>query len=163
MKKEINDLQNEISYLKSQLTNIKYLNAEEVKVLTRGLLTEIKYYDDLFSDPNCPNTNHKEIEENLISLFIRDICKLAIPDIISVDNLSKELGMRDLTKEEAEIIDNHIEKLIKEDTILDIDRDKIIKILHEFVVYQMEADNLIHNQAVEYVADEIIKAIRSEE
>lgn len=78
MKKEINDLQNEIASLKSQLANIKYLNADEVKVLTRGLVTEIKYYDDLFSDPNCPNTNHKEIEENLISLFIKDICNLAI-------------------------------------------------------------------------------------
>ena len=64
--------------LKSQLASVKYLNADEVKALIRGLVIEIKYYNGLFNDPNCPNTNHKEIEEKLISLFIRDICNLAI-------------------------------------------------------------------------------------
>ena len=32
-------------------------------------------------------------------------------------------------------------------------RKKIIQILHEFVKYQIEADNLINNEAVEYVAE----------
>ena len=38
-------------------------------------------------------------------------------------------------------------------------KKNIIKILHEFVKYQIEADNLINNEAVEYVADQIIKAL----
>lgn len=132
--KIFNQLSKENADLKSQLANIKYLNADEVENLVNKKL-KLHFIDNPAQDSmrmtksgGWTNLNLDEnnflISRDNINFLVQAICKLAIPDI---------------------------------------DRDKIIKILHEFVVYQIEADNLIHNEAVEYVADEIIKAIRSKE
>lgn len=187
MKKTTGDLTVELveenKALKSQLANIKYLNANEVEKIFKKYCYDQStrdYFDDVNAIDAILNLAIPDIElDSPIAppnkSFTVDIQvgkiedgKPSIPDIISIDELSKELGMRDLTKEEAKAIDKRIEDLYYPNDESGgagigykprVDRKKIIKILHEFVKYQIEADNLINNEAVEYVADEIITAL----
>ena len=121
------------------LAKLQKLNKENVREIVKGLfyLLENKPYNqeqknyfiekairklletELY-DTGRLNKNWHDIIDNLVS----QLSKLSIPDrdgvdgeLISVSELVKELGMKDFTKEEAEIIDKHIMKLIKQNTI----------------------------------------------
>ena len=89
----------------------------------------------------------------------KDLVEIASADIkyLSRDEVEHIIGSINTNEEKVQAICKLAIPDIKQK------RKKMIKILHEFVKYQIEADNLINNEAVEYVADEIIKAIGGEE
>ncbi len=127
-----------IDNLYKQLADIKYLSREEVEEI----------FDEELPDAWDYNEEKRFTMQDQYNI-ISAICKLALPEDDFLDKLN------DYIKTNPDKIINQIMANVGVNNY----KKNIIKILHEFVKYQIEADNLINNEAVEYVADEIITAL----